>query len=250
MNEPDNSYHISFFKPTTPQARFNRNLVIWLASIWFIAIFGFHILLRIIEKPVPEPAYTAFIGSWDAVKSGEASTNDLQMLGQSTLSVLGKIAISDEERTILSGAMSHAMLKLFHDSIQSEYLATVSGFESLRSRITNIRDEEYVGAKMELAKKLGPMLGLSELDARNRILPVEISAGNVESLSEEIKTKLPGIMEKYLIHNQSALTDFIFLGFPFHYFYTAVFLLVLFVGLCWLYCIRTDRRNRILGIED
>ncbi|RKX20065.1 MAG: hypothetical protein DRP35_06675 [Candidatus Zixiibacteriota bacterium] len=41
-----------------------------------------------------------------------------------------------------------------------------------------------------------------------------------------------------------------FLGFPFHYFYTAVFLLVLFVGLCWIFCFQTDRIYKKLGIEE
>ena len=57
-------------------------------------------------------------------------------------------------------------------------------------------------------------------------------------------------MGLYLIHNRSVLTDTKFLGFPFHYFYTAVFLLILFVGLCWLYCIRTDMFHKKYGIED
>ena len=70
----------------------------------------------------------------------------------------------------------------------------------------------------------------------------------------ESEQKLRKIFEEamglYLIHNRSVLTDTRFLGFPFHYFYTAVFLLILFVGLTWLYCVRTDMFNKKYGIED
>lgn len=57
-------------------------------------------------------------------------------------------------------------------------------------------------------------------------------------------------MKLYMTHNQSVLTNAKFLGFPFHYFYTAVFLLILFVFLCWLYCVITDRVNIKLGLEE
>ena len=53
MEKPSEGYHISFFKPTTERARANRNMVLWLVTVWFVAIFGFQILLKILEKPVP-----------------------------------------------------------------------------------------------------------------------------------------------------------------------------------------------------
>lgn len=61
---------------------------------------------------------------------------------------------------------------------------------------------------------------------------------------------LPAAMELYLTHNRSGLTDTRFLGFPFHYWYTAQFLLILFIGLCLIYARATDKMNKRLGIED
>ena len=92
MEQNNNDYHISFFKPTTERARFNRNIVILLVCIWVVAIFGFQILLRIMQKPTPEEAYVQFENIWDNVKNGEASENDYQVLAQTSLSVLGKIS--------------------------------------------------------------------------------------------------------------------------------------------------------------
>jgi len=69
-------------------------------------------------------------------------------------------------------------------------------------------------------------------------------------LTKDNKEKLPAIMSLYLTHNQSVLTDTQFLGFPFHYFYTSVFLLVLFVALCWVYCFIIDRMHSKMGTYD
>jgi len=250
MKDSENGYHISLFKPTTERARFNRNLIFWLASIWFIAIFGFQIALRVLQKPTPEPAFLVFENVWENVSNGSASTPEYQEFGQSVLSVLGKIAITDDEKTALSNALSWSLYSTYPDSLQSGLVSNISEFESLKEGITNITDENYVLEKTKLAKTLGPKLGLSELDVRTTILPLEVTAVNIEGMTETTRSQLPGIMKKYLVHNQSFLTDARFLGFPFHYFYTAFFLLVLFVGLCLVYCIRSDRRNEILGIKD
>ncbi len=250
MDNSPNDYHISLFKPTTESARFNKNLIMWLASIWFVAIFGFQIALRVFQKPTPEPSYVTFENVWDNVKSGNASTLELQQFGHATLSVLGKIAIDPGERAVLDNAISWTVLELFDESMQASLVAKIVEFEEIKAGITNISDETYVKAKQDLSSKLSGKLGLSKLDVRSTILPLELVSANIGALSDETVSSLPSTMEKYLVHNQSFLTDFTLLGFPFHYFYTAVFLLILFVGLCWLYCVRTDLRNRKLGIED
>ena len=89
MEEKD--YRMSFFKPTTAFSRTNRNLVLTLIIIWAIAIFGFHILLRVIEKPTPEPSLKAvFEKVWNNVQSGNATVEEKIEFAGSVLSVLGK----------------------------------------------------------------------------------------------------------------------------------------------------------------
>jgi putative solute:sodium symporter small subunit len=250
MNDSDNGYHISLFKPTTERARFNRNLIYWLASIWFVAIFGFQIALRVLQNPTPEPSYIAFENVWENVANDNASEMELQQLGASVLSVLGKVAIESDERVILDNALSHSLLLIYPDSMRAGLVSVISEFEVLKSGISDIGDERYIQEKKKLSKLLSPKLGLNALDVRTDVLPLELSTANINILSDETVNRLPLIMEKYLVHNQSFLTDARFLGFPFHYFYTAVFLLVLFVGLCLVYCLRIDRRNAILGIKE
>ena len=61
------------------------------------------------------------------------------------------------------------------------------------------------------------------------------------AFDKDFKKDLDEIMELYLTHNQSFLTDSNFMGFPFHYWYTAQFLLILFVLLCLLYAVLIDK---------
>ncbi len=250
MDKSPQDYHISFFKPTTPRAKKNRNMVIWLFSIWFIAIFGFQIVLRIIEKPTPEPSYLSFQNVWKNVQSESPGTIELQEFGKVTLSVLGKVAISQDEKKILDNAMSWAIYELTDDSLKAGLIARVQEFEKIKSEITNISDPTYLQTKLSLTKDLSPVLNLHELDVRSTILPLELSSIDMVVLTDQSIENLPEIMEKYLVHNQSFLTDTKFLGFPFHYFYTAVFLLMLFISLCLIYCFRTDKINRELNITD
>ncbi len=250
METNSNDYRISFFKPTTPIARYNRNLVVWLVCIWAVTIFGFQITLKLIEKPTPEPAYVNYESVWTPINSGQASSQEVQSFAQSCLSVLGKHFIQAEEKIALVNGLNWALGTLVPADKKAALVLQVSDFEKLKSNITNIKDPIYISSKNQLSAFVSPILGLDNLDVRTRFVASELKSTDMSVFSTENKAAIPDIMSKYLIHNQSFLTDFKFLGFPFHYFYTSIFLLVLFVGLCLLYCIRIDKRNVILGIEE
>jgi putative solute:sodium symporter small subunit len=250
MDNSSNGYHISFFKPTTPQALANRNMVLWLISVWFIAIFGFQFLLWVIEKPTPQPAYLTFQNVWEHVEKENPNSVELQGLGQSTLSVLGKIAIAEDEKIVLDNALSWSVYQLTADSMRQDLVLKVQAFEKLKADIESISDLEYIAAKETLITEMSGLLNLSVMDVRAKITPLELSSKAMVTMTEGTRIALPSIMEKYLVHNQSFLTDWKFLGFPFHYFYTAVFLLILFIGLCLLYCVKTDQLNAKLNIVD
>jgi putative solute:sodium symporter small subunit len=76
------------------------------------------------------------------------------------------------------------------------------------------------------------------------LLPTSLIRVEDPSLNAELKESLPEIMKLYLTHNQSFLTDFKFFGFPFHYWYTAQFLLILFVVLCLIYAVMIEKINK------
>jgi putative solute:sodium symporter small subunit len=248
MEPSKNDYHMSFFKPTTESARHNRNMVVQFVLIWAVAIFGFQVLLKIIGKPVPESSYTLFVSSWNNIETGNPSAEELQGAGQAILSVLGKVAIKPEHRLLLDNAFSWMAYQLSEQ--KEELRSAVKNFEEYAATIPDITDETYLAEKSALIPVIAGLFNLNELDVRANLAPLEIKSSMMESFDDSGKDQMMETMGLYLIHNRSFLTDAIFLGFPFHYFYTAFFLLVLFVGLCWLYCLRTDMYNRIYGIED
>jgi putative solute:sodium symporter small subunit len=250
MHPEQNQYHFSFFKPTTDSARRNRNMVVQFVLIWGVAIFGFQILLKIMEKPTPEPAFTVFESSWKNMEAGNPETRDLQNAAQSALSVLGKVAIQPQHRNALDNAVSWFAFELADSVQKKDLLATLADFEDIAATTENITEETYVEAKNRLIPVLGNLYNLSPTDVRQNIAPLEVKSSLMESFDDENRKVFVEAMGLYLVHNQSVLTDTKFLGFPFHYFYTAVFLLILFVGLCWLYCVRTDMFNKKYGIED
>lgn len=250
MEPNQNEFHFSFFKPTSESARHNRNMVVQFVLIWAVAIFGFQILLKVVEKPTPEPSYLIYQAGWPAIESGSMDIDALKNVSQSALSVLGKISIKPEHRDALDNFISWAAYNIA-DSIQkSELLDKLVSLEKISAETTDITAEDYTAAKNELTPLLQVIFGLKPNDVRGKIATVEIRSSRMDSFDDPQREIFMQAMDFYLIHNQSFLTDARFLGFPFHYFYTAVLLLILFVGLCWLYCVRTDMFNRNYGIED
>ncbi|MBN2891270.1 MAG: DUF4212 domain-containing protein [Bacteroidales bacterium] len=244
-SEQEKRYDISFFKPTTELAKRNRTLAMWLLLLWVIAIFGFHTLLKVIEKPTAEPVYTSFESVWQNVKAGNASVQEQKDFAQSTLTVLCKVFITPEERAILDNAFGSTFFSLLSDDKKDEVLNEIQLFKTYE-----FGTEEYNASKLKLAGIVSETIGVENYSLQAKISPLELNPENISEFQTENVDQLESVMQKYLIHNQSFLTDTNFLGFPFHYFYTAVFLLILFVGICWFYCVRTDKIMKELGIEE
>jgi putative solute:sodium symporter small subunit len=251
--EEQKDYRISFFKPTTPFSKTNRNLVIVLVLIWAIAVFGFQILLRVMEKPTPEKALVTFEKVWGNVKAETASTEEKIEFANSVLMVLGKssLAWKPEKRAVLDNALSWVVYDLMSgDSLRSTFITEVANIEKQYSELTDLKDVDYLNAKASIIKRVAPMLNLKEYELKAQLLPLELRSAGLEEFKPENKEKIHDIMSLYLTHNRSVLTDTAFLGFPFHYFYTAVFLLVLFVVLCWVYSFKIDSLHRKMGNFD
>ena len=250
--EEKKDYRISFFKPTTEFSKINRNLVVALILIWGISVFGFQILLRIMEKPTPEKALVTFESVWGNVGSGSASKEEKIQFADCILSVLGKSVLSAKpgNRAVLDNALSWVIYDMMPDSLKNDLAAEVASLEKQRSELTDLRDPAYINAKASIIAKTAPLLGLEEYSLKAKLLPLEIKSSEMDSFLPENKEKLHGIMSLYLTHNQSVLTDTVFLGFPFHYFYTAVFLLILFIALCWIYSFKIDKVHQKMGNFD
>ncbi len=216
-------------------------MILWLVIIWATAVFGFQILLRVIEKPVPEPAYNTFVSVWENVQTENASTEELKDFANSVSFVIGKVYIKPEYQAALSNAFTWSVFRIAGDEREQLYEVLVD-FEKMQAESEDIFDPSYVESKKALETYIVKLLDIPQNDVRKPILPFSMSSQKTESYSAENMKITEEAMSMYLIHNRSVLTDTVFLGFPFHYFFTAVFLLVLFIGLCLTYCIITDRR--------
>jgi len=249
MNQ-ENDYRISFFKPTTKRALDNRNLVIWLVSIWAIAVFGFHIVLRIIEKPTPEPELIAFNDVWPSVKAGSADAEQLQQFAISALHVTGKVFIKTEHRHALDNGITWATWQLADSAQKATLNSALQSFNETAQSESALTDTSYITAKNTLSENASRVLQLTPSHVLTNIVPFELKANMKDVFTDENKDMVESIMPMYLTHNRSVLTDITFLGFPFHYFYSAVFLLVLFIGLCYAYCVQIDKQNKKLQISE
>lgn len=235
-------YHISFFRPTTKLATFNRNLSITLVLIWAICIYGFQVLLKVMEKPTPEKAYLKFEQIWPNLINNSANDQEKQVFIQSALSVLGKVTIQAEDRNVLNSAVSNYYQELVPETQFGDFETKLQSFKT-----SKFGEEDYNSYKKAISADAAKVIGVPSYSLEAKLIPLELAAATSSQVNIE---KVEAVMAKYLIHNQSVLTDTVFLGFPFHYFYTGVFLMILFVGICWYYCVATDRAMRRLGIEE
>jgi hypothetical protein len=240
QNEKD--YHISFFRPTTKLATFNRNMSIILVTVWAVCIFGFQIVLRIMEEPVPETAYVAFESVWDQVQSEQATMAEKQVFVKSALSVLGKVTLDPKDRGVLNAAVGKLTLEMVPLEQQNDFNQQITDFKA-----SEFGDENYIGLKTALSNSAAKVINVQPYSLEAKLIPLELVAATTYQLQPHM---VEAVMAKYLIHNQSVLTDTIFLGFPFHYFYTGVFLMILFVGICLYYCVATDRAMKRLGVAE
>ena len=223
----NDQYEVNFFKPLSEHAKGNRKLISSLAIIWAVAVFGFHFLLIFVTSPTPEKTLSDFNSVWpQVVEDSSASMESKQVFAKSMLMVLGKnIAVKEDHKTVLKESLSWAVYDMQVDSMKVLFQA-----------------EPALALFDVAAATIG--LGTDGFDQIMRdLLPTSLVKVEKSNLSAESKESLPEIMDLYLIHNQSFLTDFNFFGFPFHYWYTAQFLLILFVVLCLIYAVSIDKLN-------
>ncbi len=255
--EPTDQYNFNIFRPRNLHGKKNRNVIFSMLVIWVVAVFGFQFLLWGIEKPTPEESLLMFESTWPQAVEGTLSPDNYQTLLLSLVHVSGKNTVKAEEQGIISEAIASLIIGIMPDSIQPDVLELIAGKEELKSTLADIKDQEYLdlkeqiaGIESDLKQVTEPFSGFSSESLESMLLISSLKKGNPKPLSDTTFNDLPQIMRLYLIHNQSVLTDTKFLGFPFHYFYTAVFLLIMFIVLCIIYNILIEWRLKKQGVIE
>jgi len=256
MESADN-YNFSLFKPRNLHGKKNRNVILNMLVIWAVAVFGFQFLLRGIQKPTPEKALAGFESVWPMINTNGISSIDYKGLLNSLVLVKGKNTVKPEDQKILDGAISCITFHIIPDTIKSVVLGDVADINALKSQLAGAKDMQFLNIKSSILEKGNriseitlPYTGLKAGSLEQKIFINSLTLTFPVSLSDAALATLPQIMVLYLTHNQSVLTDTKFLGFPFHYFYTAVFLLILFVCLCIIYNILIEWRLKKEGIVE
>ncbi len=226
-------YDINFFTPHTPFLK-EATRLIWIGiTIWFLATYGFHILLKVIEKPTPEAGYAVYEKVYPKLTQGTASQDELLGISKVYLALVGKSVALQK-----SAALKNAFTASMHEALPADQK------DQLIAAATEAGKNKGVDVEF-IAKALG-VEGNAAMKAAIPYALAPIDAGTKAMTSPEI----PAIMDKYLIHNRSVLTDTIVLGFPFHYLYSALFLLTLFVTICLVYCKAIDKVMKKYDLEQ
>jgi uncharacterized membrane protein len=240
--ESSDQYNFSIFSPRNRHGRKNRNVIFTMLAIWAVAVFGFQTLLRVIEKPVPEAALGQFEEQWSKINNGTEADADYKAILHSLVMVKGKITVTEADRKLLSEAMTAVTFRLTPDSVRLLVMDGVAGLSRMHEEISSLKGQQYLDMKTlirytgtGLEEKLEPFTGFTAGSLEAQILVAGLRKDWPATISGPEMSRLPEVMKLYLTHNRSVLTDTSLLGFPFHYFYTAVFLLILFVVLCIVY---------------
>ena len=231
--EVSTKYDINFFTPHTPFLK-DATRLIWIGmTIWFFATYGFHILLKVIETPTPEAGYVVYEKVYPKLTQGTATQEELVSIGNVYLGLIGK-AVALQKNAALKNAFSSTVYSLLPEG-QKDQLITLAGEAATNKKVDIGFISKALGVDKNAAMTAAIPYALAPLDA-----------GSLAMTSPEI----PAIMSKYLIHNQSVLTDTIVLGFPFHYLYSALILLTTFVLICLIYCKAIDKVMKKYDLEQ
>ncbi len=219
MDGSNESYYVNFFKPSTPFLKENIKAIVIGLVIWGVAVYGFHIMLKLIEKPTPEASYLVYQDVYPKLTQGTATLEEKRNLANIYLTLAAK-AVPLRKNVALKNTFTATLYDILPDN-QKQSLISVAAQLDTNKKVNLDFVNEALGIGNNATMKAVVPYTLASLD------------GGVKGL---VNTEIPAIMDRYLIHNQSVLTENQFLCFPFHYFYSAIFLLVLFVVICLVYC--------------
>ncbi len=217
------SYDVNFFKPSTPFLKENIRAIVIGLTIWAVCVYGFQLLLKIVETPTPEATYVAYQQVEPKLVDGSATNEEKVTAAKTYLALLGK---------------SGKLLK--NDVLKTAFTSTVyellpaDAKDTLLAAATTAASDKKVNVDF-----VNTALGIADNPAMMAVVPYALIAVGSDKLAMTDPSLKP-VMDKFFIHNQSFLTDTIVFGFPFHYLYTALFLLTLFVVICLVYCLKID----------
>jgi len=96
--ETNTDYHFSLFQPFSEHGRKIRNLILTMLTIWAVCVFGFQILLKVVEKPVPEATLISFDASYASLQNGHTDQATVRDFMHSLVLTAGKVGVKPADR--------------------------------------------------------------------------------------------------------------------------------------------------------
>lgn len=231
--EESKSYNVNFFKPSTPFLKENIRAIVIGLVVWGVVTYGFQILLKIMETPTPEASYVEFQQIAPKLADGSASAEEMVTGANFYLAMLGKSA----------ALLKNEQLKTAFTSTAYNVLAGAD-----QQMLIDTAAKAGSGEAMDVGF-INSALGITDNKAMMAVVPFALTAVTPDKMVMFDPATKP-LMDKFFIHNQSVLTDTIVFGFPFHYFFTALVTLVIFVLICLVYCQVIDKLMKKHGMES
>ena len=228
------NYEINFFKPRTPFLKENVRIITIGLTIWAVCVFGFHIFMKVIEQRTPEPGYLIYEQVYPKLTDGTATAEDKVNIANVYLGLIGK-SIALQKNDALKGAFTATVYDVLPPDQKEAFKAATL-------------QETTVKGVADVANVVN-VLGIEDNIVLKGVVPFAMVSMDGAAL-QMTAPEIPAIMDKYLIHFQSFLTDTKLFGFPFHYFYSAIFLLTLFNLICLIYCFVIDGVMKKHGMES
>lgn len=226
------NYQINFFQPKTAFLKENVRIIVIAVLIWAVATFGFHIWLKVIEKPTPEPGYTVYEQVYPKLTAGTATSQDNISIAKVYLGLIAKSIALQKSDALKEGFTAAVYAATPYEQQEAFTMVAARAATDKSVDVTSIAN----------------LLGIDQDIVLKGAIPFAL-APMADKMLSVTAPEIPGIMDKYLIHYQSFLTDSKIFGFPFHYFYTAIFLLVVFNLICLVYCYVIDGVMKKHGME-
>jgi hypothetical protein len=145
------NYNFSLFRPLNSYNKRNRNIIITTLAIWAVAVFGFQVLLRAIEKPTPEQSLLAFHSVVDKVHGGTADAAEMQVYMQSLALVGSKLSLKDDAKEAIVRAFSAGIYEMLDETEGEAMSAAITNLSETREKMGKADKGEFLQYQQKLA---------------------------------------------------------------------------------------------------
>ena len=161
--EDSTKYDINFFKPHTPFLKNATRLIRIGLIVWFMATYGFHILLKVIETPTPESGYLIYEKVYPKLNDGSASSDELVDIGNVYLGLVGK-SVALQTNVALKKAFTSTVYTLLPANQRNQLLSTAKEVDTNKKVDTGFI-EKALGIDKARDRVLMDMADRQNLDA-------------------------------------------------------------------------------------